>query len=90
MVQTWRDTGRLWQDALVVFTGHMTAHARAIAAQGGQFMRWNVHPPLSDQIKMLQSLGALRYAPLFCAQPEEYLLETRITADLVFHERTAL
>jgi hypothetical protein len=90
IVQNWRDAGRLGQGALVLFTGHMTAHARAIAAQGGQFLRWNVHPPLSDQIKMLKSLGAQRYAPLFCAQPEEYLLEARITADLVFHERTAL
>lgn len=90
MVQSWRDTGRLGKDARVLFTGHMTAHARAIAAQGGAFLRWNVHPPLADQIKMLHRLGAQRYAPLFCAQPEDYLLEARIKAELVFHERTGL
>ncbi|WP_245510708.1 MBL fold metallo-hydrolase [Antarcticimicrobium sediminis] len=90
MVQTWRDAGRLGQDAMVVFTGHMTAHARVIAAQGGEFLRWNVHPPLSDQIHMIRSLGAHLYAPLFCANPEDYLLESRIEAGLLFHERCVL
>ncbi|MBU2980610.1 MBL fold metallo-hydrolase [Lentibacter algarum] len=90
IVQGWRDNGRLGDDALVLFTGHMTAHARAIAAQGGLFVRWNVHPPLTDQINMIEALGARRYAPLFCSQPEDYLLESRITADLILHERSAL
>jgi glyoxylase-like metal-dependent hydrolase (beta-lactamase superfamily II) len=90
IVQTWRDAGRLGQDATVVFTGHMTAHARDIAAQGGHFLRWNVHPPLSDQIKMIRDLGARQYAPLFCSQPEEYALEPRIKAQLLLHERCAL
>lgn len=76
IVQAWRDDGRLGQRGVVVFTGHMTAHARAIAAHGGHFARWNVHPPLGDQKRMLARLGARRFAPLFCAKPEEYLLET--------------
>ncbi|WP_085836421.1 MBL fold metallo-hydrolase [Aquimixticola soesokkakensis] len=90
IVQNWRDSGRLGTETLVVFTGHMTAHARAIAAQGGCFARWNVHPPLSAQIALLDHLGASRYAPLFCCLPEDYALEPRITARLVLHERTPL
>lgn len=90
MVQAWRDAGRLGQSAVVLFTGHMTAHARLVASQGGLFLRWNVHPPLSDQIGMIRHLRAQRYAPLFCSQPEDYLLEPRIGADLLLHERCAL
>lgn len=79
-VQGWREAGRLGNDAMVLFTGHMTAHARAISAEGGRFLRWNVHPPLSDQIAMVRRLGAQRYAPLFCNRPEDYLLEERFSA----------
>ena len=90
LVQDWRDNGRLGKDAVVFFTGHMTAHARVIAEQGGRFLRWNVHPPLSDQIGMVRRLGARRYAPLYCSQPESYLIEPRFGAELVLHERCIL
>ncbi|MBR9652955.1 MBL fold metallo-hydrolase [Thalassovita aquimarina] len=90
LVQEWRDTGRLGRESVVLFTGHMTAHARAIAAQGGRFLRWNVHPPLSDQVGMVRRLGARRFAPLFCSQPEDYLLEPRFDAALVLNERCLL
>ncbi|MBB3995672.1 glyoxylase-like metal-dependent hydrolase (beta-lactamase superfamily II) [Sulfitobacter undariae] len=90
IVQDWRDIGRLGHEALVLFTGHMTAHARAIAAQGGMFVRWNVHPPLTDQINMIATLGAQNYTPLFCSQPEDYLLEPRIRAAMLMHERSRL
>ncbi|MBE9639661.1 MBL fold metallo-hydrolase [Salipiger mangrovisoli] len=90
MVRAWRDAGRLGGDAAVVFTGHMTAHARAIAAEGGHFLRWNVHPPLSDQIRMLDRLDAHAYAPLFCSNPEDYLLESRIPARLLLNEGAVL
>ncbi|MGO4853000.1 MBL fold metallo-hydrolase [Phaeovulum sp. W22_SRMD_FR3] len=88
LVQDWRDSGALGQRAVVIFTGHMTAHARAIAAHGGHFTRWNVHPPLGDQKRMLARLGARRFAPLFCPMPEDYLLETDLA--LTFGERTLL
>ena len=90
LVRDWRDTGRLGRDATVIFTGHMTAHARAIMAHGGQFLRWNVHPPLRDQIAMIHRLGARRFAPLFCDCPEDYLLETRFDATLLLNERLLL
>jgi hypothetical protein len=88
IVQGWRDNGTLGQRGVVVFTGHMTAHARAIAAHGGHHARWNVHPPLGDQKRMLARLGARRFAPMFCAMPEDYLLETDLP--LVLGGRTML
>ncbi len=70
-VRAWNESGRLGRDAHVVFTGHMTAHARGICSvPGGYFQRWNVHPPLRDQVRMLERLGARRFAPAFCTQPE--------------------
>jgi hypothetical protein len=90
LVRDWRDSGRLGRAATVVFTGHMTAHARAIMAHGGQFRRWNVHPPLRDQIAMIRRLGARRFAPLFCDRPEDYLLESRFGAGLLLNDRLRL
>jgi Beta-lactamase superfamily domain len=82
MVERWRDAGILGRDGVVFFTGHMTAHARDIAAMGGYFLRWNVHPSLNDQKRMLEHLGAQRFAPLFCSAPEAYLGETGLPAML--------
>lgn len=90
IVQDWRDSGRLGERGVVFFTGHMTAHARAIAAHGGRFLRWNVHPPKGDQQAMLTRLGAARFAPLFCSTPEDYLLETTFPARLMLGERVTL
>ena len=60
-VRAWHESGRLGRDAHVVFTGHMTAHSRGICSvPGGYFQRWNVHPPLRDQLRMLERLGAIR------------------------------
>ena len=91
MVQDWRDAGRLGRDAQVIFTGHMTAHARSIAATGGgAFCRWNVHPPLRDQIAMIARLGARRFAPMFCPCPEDFMLEARFDAQVILNERITL
>ena len=38
-VRAWHESGRLGRDAHVVFTGHMTAHARGICSVPGQ-VRW--------------------------------------------------
>lgn len=89
--RAWRESGRLGQDAHVVFTGHMTAHARGICSvPGGYFQRWNVHPPLPDQIKMLRRLQAKRFAPAFCTSPEDYLVEDALGAAIFMHESVAL
>lgn len=90
LVQDWRDRGLLGHQGIVLFTGHMTAHARAIAAHGGQFVRWNVHPPLGDQKRLLHRLGAQRFVPLFCTMPEDYLLEADLSAILTLGERMML
>lgn len=89
-VRAWHESGRLGRDAHVVFTGHMTAHARGICSvPGGHFQRWNVHPPLRDQVKMLSRLGANRFAPAFCTHPEDYLIEG-LDAEVFFHDRVRL
>lgn len=82
IVQAWRESGALGRSGAVLFTGHMTAHARDVAALGGFFTRWNVHPPLGDQQKMLARLGAKRFAPLFCRAPEAYRGQTGFPAML--------
>ncbi len=72
LVDRWRSECRFGHDAHIVFTGHMTAHARALsAAEGGHFRRWNVHPPLSDVERLANAAGARTVVPLFCAEPEE-------------------
>lgn len=89
-VRAWHESGRLGHDAHVVFTGHMTAHARGICSvPGGYFRRWNVHPPLRDQVGMLARLGAKRFAPAFCAQPEDYLVE-ELSAEIFLHDPVRL
>ena len=89
-VRAWNESGRLGRDAHVIFTGHMTAHARGICSvPGGHFQRWNVHPPLRDQLGMLRRLGAKRFAPAFCTRPEEYLVED-LSAEVFFHDMVRL
>lgn len=90
IVQDWRDSGALGQRGMVFFTGHMTAHARAIAAHGGRFQRWNVHPSFTNQKEMIAHLGARRFAPLFCAMPEDYLLEPDLGAEPILGGRILL
>ncbi|MQQ09305.1 MBL fold metallo-hydrolase [Epibacterium sp. SM1979] len=86
-VRAWSESGRLGRDAHVVFTGHMTAHARGIGrVQGGYFRRWNVHPPLTDQIAMIKRIGATRFAPAFCTLPEQYFVEAGFGAEVFLHE----
>lgn len=72
IVEEWSNSGRLGHAGVVFFTGHMTPHARSVAENGGYFTRWNVHPPLGDQKRMLDWLGATRFAPLFCTDPAAY------------------
>ncbi|HAT84661.1 MAG TPA: MBL fold metallo-hydrolase [Rhizobiales bacterium] len=73
-VRAWHESNRLGKDVHVIFTGHMTAHARGIEkVGGGYFCRWNVHPPLSHQKNMIKKLGADRFAPVFCQNPQDYL-----------------
>jgi hypothetical protein len=82
---------RLGVDAHLIFTGHMTEHARNLKAQyQGHFCRWNVHPPLQDQIKMLNRLNAKFFAPLFCNAPDAYNERPEITAQMIGKERVSL
>lgn len=90
-VRNWLKRDRLGRDAHVIFTGYLTAEARQICAKpGGYFRRWNVHPPLEDQINMLLRLQAKRFAPAFCECPEVYLTAPAVGADVFLYESVTL
>ncbi|TDQ60467.1 beta-lactamase family protein [Maritalea mobilis] len=91
LTQKYAAANRLGVDVHLIFTGHMTVHARNLKAQyQGHFCRWNVHPPLQDQVKMLNRLDAKYYAPLFCDGPEAYNERPEISAQMIGTERISL
>jgi len=68
-------TGHLfaeWEKArepAIVFTGYVnptTPADRLVKSGRAQFMRWNVHPRLSDTIALVRSLQAKTVIPAFC------------------------
>lgn len=87
VLDNWQSQNRLGKDAHVIFTGYMTETARKITEHKGcHFRRWNVHPPLSDQIAMLKYLEAQRFAPAFCPEPENYEGLHGIDAEIILQE----
>ena len=71
------EAGRLiaeWRDAAepaIIFTGYLpseTAAGRLVAQGRARLMRWNVHPPLSDNVKLMRSVSATSVIPAFCAR----------------------
>ncbi len=87
----WQKSGRLGRDAHVVFTGHVIEDAKAVRdGPGGHFCRWNVHPPLQDQLALLHHLGAARFAPAFCPDPTAYAALPDLRAGLFFKESITL
>jgi Cft2 family RNA processing exonuclease len=63
-----------WQDATepaIVFTGYLplgTPAQRLVQLGRASFLRWNVHPRLSDNLNLVRSTGADQVIPAFCAQ----------------------
>ncbi len=90
-VDHWRNLGRIGRDAHVIFTGHLNEFGQEICpAPGGYFLRWNVHPPLGDQRKMLTRIGAKRFAPAFCKNPEAYLEIKDLEAKVFLQDQVLL
>ena len=72
------ETGRLISDpeytGQVIYTGYTPAKARAdISAGRAEWLRWNVHPRLSDLQALTRHLGARSVTPLFCSMQQPHL-----------------
>ena len=61
-----------WENAAqpaIVFTGYIPPGSpadRLVKSGRAQFLRWNVHPRLSDHITMVRTTGAATVIPAFC------------------------
>jgi Cft2 family RNA processing exonuclease len=61
-----------WENAphpAIVFTGYITPGSpadRLVKSGRAKFLRWNVHPRLSDNIEQLRATGAATVIPAFC------------------------
>lgn len=87
----WRQEKRLDKDAHILFTGYLNLEARQMVAQGeAHFRRWNVHPSLSDQQKMMSRLAAEQVVPLFCEDPSVYRTLTDHTATFILDRSLTL
>jgi Cft2 family RNA processing exonuclease len=65
LVEQWEDEPR----PAIVFTGYVppgTPADRLVKSGRGKFLRWNVHPRLSDTIALVRATGAATVIPAFC------------------------
>lgn len=72
--------------ARVVFTGHLAegSPAAAMAAAGqAQFLRWNVHPTLSETRLLLEATAPRLAMPAFCKPPAAAALAVALDRPLV-------
>jgi len=73
-----------WEPAAepaIVFTGYVTpgTPAERLTKSGrGQFVRWNVHPRLSDVMTLLQSVKPRTVIPAFCDRTQLALLTDKL------------
>jgi Cft2 family RNA processing exonuclease len=63
-----------WEDStepMFVFTGYVppgTPAAHLVTVGRAKFLRWNVHPRISDNVNLVRSVGATIVIPAFCDQ----------------------
>jgi Cft2 family RNA processing exonuclease len=65
LVEQWEKSDK----PAIVFTGYIppgTPADRLVKSGRGKFLRWNVHPRLSDNIALLRATGAAVAIPAFC------------------------
>jgi Cft2 family RNA processing exonuclease len=65
LVEQWENT----DNPAMVFTGYIppgTPADRLVKSGRAKFLRWNVHPRLSDNIALVRSTGAAMVIPAFC------------------------
>ncbi len=83
-----------WEQAAepaIVFTGYVTpgTPAERLTKSGrGKFVRWNVHPRLSDVVALLQSVKPRTVIPAFCDRAQLALLAEKFAPAQVTMEQT--
>ena len=64
LIRRWQDEG----DPTILFTGHLAAGTtgrRLVDSGRAGFQRWNVHPRLSDNLRLIESVTPDRVIPAF-------------------------
>ncbi|HEY7229539.1 MAG TPA: MBL fold metallo-hydrolase [Pseudolabrys sp.] len=83
-----------WEKAAapaIVFTGYVTPETpaeRLVKSGRGKFVRWNVHPRLSDVMTLLQSVKPRTVIPAFCDRAQLALLSEKFAPARVAMEQT--
>lgn len=75
----------------IVFTGYVTPGTpaeRLVKSSRGQFVRWNVHPRLSDVVALMQSVKPRTVIPAFCDRTHLRLLSEKLAPARVTMEQT--
>lgn len=65
LIEQWENTS----EPAIVFTGYIppgTPADRLVKSGRAKFLRWSVHPRLSDHITMVRTTGATTVIPAFC------------------------
>ena len=72
-------------DALCIYTGYLPDKAKDDVDRGkAQFVRWNVHPRMSDLTWLIKHLNAQVCLPLFCEITDQPLWQRLISEHLIF------
>ncbi len=87
LLAQWRHTA----EPAIVFTGYLTPGTpaeRLVKSGRGQFVRWNVHPRLSDVIVLAQAIKPQTVIAAFCDRAQLALLADKLAPVRVTMERT--
>lgn len=85
-----------WENAAepaIVFTGYVTpgTPAERLTKSGrGKFVRWNVHPRLSDVMTFMQAIKPRTVIPAFCDRSQLTLLSEKLAPARVTMEQTVI
>jgi Cft2 family RNA processing exonuclease len=75
----------------IVFTGYVTPGTpaeRLVKSGRGKFVRWNVHPRLSDFVALVQAIKPQTVIPAFCDRAQPPLLAEKLTPARVTMDET--
>jgi Cft2 family RNA processing exonuclease len=83
-----------WENAAepaIVFTGYVTPGTpaeRLVKSGRGKFVRWNVHPRLSDVLILMRAVRPQTVIPAFCDRSQLALLSEKLAPARVTMEQT--